>query len=87
MNKYFLLDTPSDTLLFGFDRIKKSIINLLEEREPRYTIGIYGEWGSGKTTLLHSIYHDLLNKNKDKKTISSVFLCGSIHGDTKTRNT
>ena len=66
MNKNILLDIPSSELLFGFDKIKEPIIHLLEEREPRYTIGIYGEWGSGKTTLLESIYQDLLNKNRDK---------------------
>ena len=65
MNKNILLDIPSDKLLFGFDEIKKSIIHLLEEREPQYTIGIYGEWGSGKTTLMDSIYKDLLNENKE----------------------
>ena len=69
MNKNILLDIPSGELLFGFDKIKKSIIHLLEEREPRYTIGIYGEWGSGKTTLLESVYRDLLNKNKDKNIL------------------
>jgi len=66
MNRDFLLDTPSVKLLFGFDRIKEPIVRLLEERDPRYTIGIYGEWGSGKTTLLKSIYQYFLNKNKDK---------------------
>lgn len=66
MNKNILLDIPSGELLFGFDKIKESIIYLLEEREPRYTIGIYGEWGSGKTTLMESIYQDLINKNRDK---------------------
>ena len=65
MNKNILLDIPSDELLFGFDKIKEPIIHLLEEREPRYTIGIYGEWGSGKTTLMKSIYQDLLNENKE----------------------
>ena len=63
-----MLDTPSNELLFGFDKIKESIIRLLEEREPRYTIGIYGDWGSGKTTLLKSIHQDIYDKNKDKNT-------------------
>ena len=67
MNKNILLDIPSSELLFDFDKIKESIIQLLEEREPRYTIGIYGDWGSGKTTLLKSIHQDI-DKNKDKNT-------------------
>ena len=68
MNKSFLLDTPSAKLLFGFERIKESIIRLLDEKETRYTMGIYGEWGSGKTTLLRSVYQDLLNKEKNENT-------------------
>lgn len=69
-----MLDTPSNELLFGFDKIKESIIRLLEEREPRYTIGIYGDWGSGKTTLLKSIHQDIYDKNKNKDENTKV-LC------------
>lgn len=32
-----------------------TIANIIRSSEPRFSIGIYGEWGNGKTTLMSSI--------------------------------
>jgi GTPase SAR1 family protein len=63
MNQNILLDIPSKNLLYGFDEIKRSIVDFLDKTNPRYTIGIFGEWGSGKTTILSSIYQDIKKRH------------------------
>jgi SpoVK/Ycf46/Vps4 family AAA+-type ATPase len=38
-----------------FESLGYTIANIIKNTQPRFTIGIYGEWGTGKTTLMKSI--------------------------------
>lgn len=47
-------DIEVDPIL-DFDRYSDAIVNIVKGTEPKFTIGIYGEWGTGKSTLMKSI--------------------------------
>lgn len=47
----------------------KAIVKIIKESEPKFTIGVYGEWGNGKTTLMKRILYSLEND----KDITSVW--------------
>src|SRR5919106_2255851 len=44
---------------FNFQEYSKAIADIIKGSEPRFSIGIYGEWGSGKTTLMRLIENRL----------------------------
>jgi hypothetical protein len=54
-----LLDSPSDRPGLGFDRFAQAFSQIIQESDPRFAIGIFGEWGSGKTTLMRAIEAEL----------------------------
>ena len=58
-----LLDTPSETPALGFGETAKALAQLIIRSEPRFAIGIFGNWGSGKTTLMEAMKRRLL-RNK-----------------------
>ena len=49
------LDDPSDTPRLGFDVYASCFAQIIEHSQPRFAIGIFGDWGSGKTTLMRAI--------------------------------
>jgi hypothetical protein len=55
------IDKPRDRskLVLGFPNYIDTICNFILHSEPRFTVGIFGEWGSGKSTLLENIKRTL----------------------------
>lgn len=51
-------------------KLSKIIIN----SDPRFTVGIFGDWGTGKTTLMKMIRKEIkTNKNHSKKATTIWF--------------
>jgi predicted KAP-like P-loop ATPase len=56
-----LTDKTENNPLLNFDKSSDVILNLIVDSDPKFSIGIYGEWGTGKTTLM-KIVEDKLRK-------------------------
>jgi hypothetical protein len=54
-----LLDSPAPDPALGFGPIAEAFASIIEASEPRFAIGIFGDWGSGKTTLMNTIERKL----------------------------
>ena len=57
-----LLDTPSEKPALGFGETARALAQLIIKSEPRFAVGIFGNWGSGKTTLMEAMKKRLLRK-------------------------
>jgi predicted AAA+ superfamily ATPase len=44
-------DTEDDPIL-DFKQYSETIVNMIKSSNPKFCIGILGEWGTGKTTLM-----------------------------------
>lgn len=44
---------------FDFHKYSDAVVSIVNGSEPKFSIGIYGEWGSGKTTLMRMIERKL----------------------------
>ncbi len=71
LNK-ILLDIPSETDLLDFEKYSTVISKIIIDNEPRFSVGIFGEWGAGKTTMMQMILHELEQFNHDN---SDTYLC------------
>lgn len=47
-----------------YEFYRESLIELIKNSHPNFTIGIYGEWGMGKSTFLKYLYNDLSNSSE-----------------------
>jgi ATPase subunit of ABC transporter with duplicated ATPase domains len=47
-------DTEDDPIL-DFKEYSETIANLIKSSNPKFCIGILGEWGIGKTTLMRLV--------------------------------
>ena len=47
-------DIAIDPIL-DFNLYRNAIVNIIKTSNPKFTIGIFGEWGAGKTTLINSV--------------------------------
>ncbi len=53
MSIYKLLaDNPETMDRLGFQPMADILVDVIQQTDPPFTIGIFGEWGSGKTTLM-----------------------------------
>ena len=52
-------DDVSPNPILGLDSYVKTIIKIIKQSSPKFSIGIYGEWGTGKTTLMRNIEAEL----------------------------
>jgi hypothetical protein len=50
-----LLDSPADIPALGFGQFADALADIVSESDPRFAVGIFGNWGSGKTTLMRAI--------------------------------
>ena len=50
-----LLDSPADIPALGFGQFADALAEIVTESDPRFAVGIFGNWGSGKTTLMRAI--------------------------------
>lgn len=64
-----LTDEVEPIPILDFDKYRDTIINLVKYTEPRFSIGIYGQWGTGKTTLMKSIANKLEAEDDDVITV------------------
>jgi predicted KAP-like P-loop ATPase len=58
-------DDVSRQPILDFDAYSNTIVKMIKESHPKFSIGIYGEWGSGKTTLMKVIEQKLNPKKND----------------------
>ena len=47
-------DIAIDPIL-DFNLYRNAIVNIIKTSNPKFTIGIFGDWGTGKTTLINSV--------------------------------
>ena len=50
-----MLDVPASAPALGFDQYASALARVIQHSEPRFAIGVFGNWGSGKTTLMNLI--------------------------------
>ena len=61
---------PKDNLVLDFDSYSQAIVKIVRNSNPKFSIGIYGEWGTGKTTLMKHIRNSL---DEDKNIVTVWF--------------
>jgi KAP family P-loop domain len=54
-----LLDEPAERPALRFDHYARAFAAITRRSEPRFAIGIFGDWGSGKTTLMRAIEREV----------------------------
>lgn len=60
----FFIDEPEiNNLVLDFPNYTRALSDLILNSEPRYNVGIYGNWGTGKTTLMKNVMEVLLNND------------------------
>ena len=47
-----LIDEVEEDLFLNFDSYAICLLDLIKDTNPKFSIGIYGEWGTRKTTLM-----------------------------------
>jgi hypothetical protein len=52
-------DFETKDLLLDFDKYANQLSKLIINSEPKFSIGIFGNWGTGKTTLMKTIENNL----------------------------
>jgi hypothetical protein len=50
-----LLDSPAEHPALGFEQYAHAFAEIIRESDPRFAVGVFGDWGSGKTTLMRAI--------------------------------
>ena len=45
-------EIEEDKPILEFDKYCDTIIKIVSDSKPRFSLGIYGQWGTGKTTLM-----------------------------------
>lgn len=49
------VDSPADQPSLGFADLADALAQIAHQSDPRFAIGVFGDWGSGKTTLMRAI--------------------------------
>lgn len=62
-----LVDEIADEPTNDFDKLSKTLAEIIKNSKPHFTIGVYGEWGTGKTTLMRAIEKKLNVDEPDLK--------------------
>lgn len=58
-----LVDGPPKPPLLDFDKYRAALVEVILNSEPRFTMGIFGDWGTGKTTLMRLMKESLDSEN------------------------
>ena len=53
------VDSPAADPSLGFADLADALTQIAHQSDPRFAIGIFGDWGSGKTTLMAAIQQRL----------------------------
>ena len=64
-----LLDTPATHPGLQFEPMADALAKIIETSQPRFAVGIFGDWGSGKTTFMDAIARHL----SDDSTVAVEF--------------
>jgi energy-coupling factor transporter ATP-binding protein EcfA2 len=64
-----LLDTPSANPGLKFGPMAAALAKIIETSQPRFAVGIFGDWGSGKTTFMDALARHL----SDESTVAVQF--------------
>ena len=72
-NIRILTDALEENPSLDFDNYARTISKLIRNSEPRFTIGIYGEWGTGKSTLMNKIMNQLQTQESDQQKIIPIW--------------
>ena len=59
-----LTDDIANDPILDFNLYANAIANIVRNSQPKFTIGIFGDWGTGKTTLINAI-DKILQTDKD----------------------
>jgi predicted KAP-like P-loop ATPase len=68
-----ITDDVAPQPILDFKAYSNTIVKMIKESRPKFSIGIYGEWGSGKTTLLKVIEDKLNQENNNDEDILTVW--------------
>ena len=59
-----LTDEPEINPIHKFGLYSDTIVNMILSSDPKFSIGINGDWGTGKTTLMKIVQMKLAKKDK-----------------------
>ncbi|HXW11190.1 MAG TPA: pentapeptide repeat-containing protein [Nitrososphaeraceae archaeon] len=59
-----LTDDIANDPILDFNLYANAIANIVRNSQPKFTIGIFGDWGTGKTTLINAV-DKILQSDKD----------------------
>jgi uncharacterized protein YjbI with pentapeptide repeats len=59
-----LTDDIADDPILDFNLYASAIASIVRNSQPKFTIGIFGDWGTGKTTLINAV-DKILQTDKD----------------------
>ncbi|AJZ75555.1 KAP family P-loop NTPase fold protein [Candidatus Nitrosotenuis cloacae] len=68
-----LIDLPESSPSKDFELLAETISTLIQNSEPHFVTGIYGEWGTGKTTLMKQIQKNISDYDDDHNTLTIWF--------------
>jgi ABC-type phosphonate transport system ATPase subunit len=51
--------------VLDFDLYSDTVVYIIANSYPKFSLGIYGEWGTGKTTLMKSVENKLKQAHDD----------------------
>lgn len=56
-----------------FQKLSDTIVSMIQGSEPRFSIGIYGDWGTGKTTLMKLVEKKLRKYDSTGENILTIW--------------
>jgi uncharacterized protein YjbI with pentapeptide repeats len=59
-----LTDDIANDPILDFNLYANTIANIVRNSQPKFTIGIFGDWGTGKTTLINAV-DNILQTDRD----------------------
>jgi hypothetical protein len=64
-----IIDEVTSNPVLDFEAYGNTLVKMIKQSPPRFSIGIYGEWGTGKTTLMKTIQSKLNNHDDGIPTV------------------
>src|SRR5688500_17315422 len=58
-----LTDDVEIELMLDFENFGENIVKMIRGTQPKFSVGIYGDWGTGKTRLMKLINERLLTQD------------------------
>jgi predicted KAP-like P-loop ATPase len=67
-NGMIITDDVTPEPILDFENYSSTIVKMISQSYPKFSVGIYGEWGTGKTTLMKMV-ENKLKQNEDVLTV------------------